>query len=172
MLVAAFVGHPILAPAPASAATGDYKKCTVGDRVVDKDGATGTVVSAESGGVYCHVDLGPADRTHMYIFWMLRRAGTPLVDPVEVARIVPGHYACYAGSPLHYVGIELTIVGALGYRDVQGASGRFAYDPATQNVRFLSGSLRGQYGKYLRRGNIGLASRPTTFWATVCDLQA
>lgn len=154
---------------PASA-DGTYKSCKVGDRVANRDSVNGTVSSIDGGGVYCYVDLDNGDKHHYYIYWMLRTAGKPLVDPAQVAAVVPGRYPCYAGNPTQYTFADIIIQSASTYKDNKNVAGTYSYVPSTQMIAFHSGSFKGSFAKYLEGHQIGLASKPTTFFATVCGL--
>jgi len=81
--------------------------------------------------------------------------------------IPPKKYSCYGSG--HYLFMDITIKDAGNYTDGDGKPGKYRYDPKTQAITFLSGSFQGSIGKYLGKTGIGLASKPTTFWATVCD---
>ncbi|HEX2593994.1 MAG TPA: hypothetical protein VHL34_21010 [Rhizomicrobium sp.] len=170
LLTAATLGLFALTTEPATA-DGGYKACKVGDRVADKTGLQGTVVSVESDGIYCHVDLDNGDKNHYFIYWMLHAAGKPLVDPAQVARVIPGRYTCYAGNPIQYTFSDIIVKSASAYTDNKGNAGTFSYVPSTQMITFHSGTFKGSYAKYLENHAIGLASKPTTFFATVCDLK-
>jgi hypothetical protein len=170
LFAATAIALPFGLCAPASA-DGGYKACKVGDRVADSSGHSGTVVSIEANGTYCHVDLGNGDKDHYFIFWMLHPAGKPMVDPAQVARILPGRYACYAGLPLQYTFSDIIVKSPSAYTDNKGNAGAFSYVPSTQLITFRSGTFQGMYAKYLEGHSIGVASKPTTFFATVCSLQ-
>ncbi|HEY5072346.1 MAG TPA: hypothetical protein VII63_09970 [Caulobacteraceae bacterium] len=157
--------------APVAQAEGGYKSCKVGDRVATGAEQLGTVTESLSNGVYCYVDLDHGDKHHYYIFWMLHAAGKPRVDPAQVANVAPGRYSCYAGAPLHYTFSDILVRSSSTYTDNKGNAGTYSYTPSTQIITFHSGSFRGAYAKYLENHAIGLASGPTTFFATVCDLK-
>lgn len=67
--------------------------------------------------------------------------------------------------------MDINIKSATSYTDVQGKGGTYAYNPKSQLITFKSGSFQGEYAKYLGKEGIGVASRPTTFFATLCDLE-
>lgn len=154
---------------PASA-DNSYKACKVGDRVTNRDGKTGTVTQIESEGTYCYVDVDGGEKHSYYIFWMLRRAGTPLVNPAKVAKVLPGRYTCYAGNPIQYTFSDIIVKSASAYTDNKGNAGTYSYVPATQMITFQSGSFKGAFAKYRDDYSIGLASKPSSFFATVCGL--
>lgn len=82
----------------------------------------------------------------------------------------PGKYSCYAGNPEHYLFMDVNIRSASTYTDVEGKSGNYSFDPATQRVTFSSGSFEGTYAKLLPHDTIGMASKPNSFFATTCQL--
>lgn len=152
-------------PAKAQTLTGP---CPVGKQVTDEQNKTGTVVDTDPVG--CHVQF-PDGSSRYYLSWMLHLAGTPAIDPRDIAAIKPGRYTCYAGNPLHYVFMDINIKSSSSYTDVKGAAGSYSYDPKTQLINFTSGSFKGEYAKYLGKEGIGLSATPGTFFATVCDLE-
>src|SRR5688500_7987602 len=95
-----FAAALVLAAAPfafsPAEAAAEYPKCTVGDRVEDRKNQIGTVTRVQSEGIYCYVDLDNGTKNGYYIYWMLKRAGQPAVNPNTVASITPGRYECYA----------------------------------------------------------------------------
>jgi hypothetical protein len=159
------IASAVARPALAQELSGN---CTVGSSVTNRNGKTGTVTA--SSGSYCTVKY-PDGTSGYHPSFMLRLAGTPQVDPKDVASIKPGTYACYAGSPLQYQFIDLNVKTGSAYTDVKGKLGAFAYDPKTQLLTFKSGSFAGQYAKYLGNGRIGLSAKETTYFATVCSLK-
>jgi hypothetical protein len=168
-LAVAFVLAAAFAPFQAADAATDYKKCTVGDRVQDRKDEVGTVVSVQSNGIYCHVDLDSGKKNEYYIYWMLHLAGTPEVAPQSVADITPGRYECYASSG--YLFMDVVIRDGANYTDKNGKAGTYAYDASTQRIDFRSGPQAGTFAKYMQAGKIGLASREGNAFNVVCNLK-
>jgi hypothetical protein len=158
------LGFAVLTAAPASAqANGN---CKVGLSVTDRAGKTGTVVSS-SDPTSCWVQF-PDGKKDYYLGWMLRPAGGAKPAAAAVATAIPAKkYQCYASG--NYLFMDLIIKDGSNYTDGGGKAGKFAYDPKTQMINFQSGPFKGQYSKYRGKDGIGLASKPTTFWATVCQ---
>ena len=151
-------------------ADGGYKACRVGDRVTNREGVSGTVIDIQSEGIYCHVDLDDGKKRVYHIFWMLHAADRPLVDPLQVASVLPGRYPCHAGTPTQYTFADIIVKSASVYTDNKGVAGTYSYVPETQLITFKSGSFAGSYAKYLEGHRIGLATKPGNFFATVCGL--
>jgi hypothetical protein len=138
--------------------------CTVGQKVTNRENKTGVVIAADQS--TCRVEYADGTKgTHM--FWMLRPAGAPRVDAKAVAAIKAGRYVCHAG-PTHF---DMTIRSGSQYADRAGTTGRYQYDPATQAITFASGPMVGTYAKYLGEGKIGLSSRPSNSFNTVCNFK-
>jgi hypothetical protein len=153
---------------PAEAAA-EYPKCTVGDRVEDRKNQIGTVARVQSEGIYCYVDLDNGTKNEYYIYWMLKRAGQPAVNPAAVASISPGRYECYASSG--YLFMDVVIRDGSNYTDKNGNAGAYAYDAATQRINFRTGPQQGTYSKYMSAGKIGLSSREGGAFNVVCNLK-
>jgi hypothetical protein len=149
-------------------AAAEYPKCTVGDRVQDRDNEIGTVTRVQSNGIYCYVDLDNGTKNEYYIYWMLKRAGQPAVNPTTVAAITPGSYECYAASG--YLFMDVVIRDGSNYTDKGGKAGTYSYDAATQRITFQSGPQQGTYSKYMSAGKIGLSSREGGAFNVVCNL--
>src|ERR1700694_5766902 len=75
-------------------ADGGYLRCSVGDRVQNRDNKVGTVKALGFGGdaTTCMVQWDGEEDVHMFLFWMLRPAGKPITNPAEVAVLKPGRY--------------------------------------------------------------------------------
>lgn len=138
--------------------------CTVGQRVTDRSNKTGVVFWADA--TMCQVEF-PNGTKDTYIFWMLRAAGAPQVDPRAAAGVKVGRYECYGGSTYT---MDINIRSATDYADGYGNAGKFRYDAASQEITWVSGPLQGNYGKVYGQNKIGLAPKRTTFFATSCDL--
>jgi len=168
-----FAAALVLATAPfafsPAEAAAEYPKCTVGDRVQDRSNEIGTVVSVQSNGIYCHVDLDSGKKNEYYIYWMLKRAGQPAVNPSTVASISPGRYECYASSG--YLFMDVVIRDGANYTDKNGTAGTYAYDATTQRITYRTGPQQGTYSKYMSAGKIGLASREGGAFNVVCNLK-
>ncbi|GAC1299636.1 MAG: hypothetical protein NVSMB19_04330 [Vulcanimicrobiaceae bacterium] len=168
-LAAAFASE-----APAVQAQELKRNCIVGERLTDRYNKTGTVVASDpNSGADCKLQF-PDGTTKWTTFWMLRPAGAALVDAKVVASVLPGRYECWSGASgqLNYTFMDINIATASTYADKKGHRGRYGYDPSSQQLRFLSGTFAGMYAKYLESGKIGLASKETTFFNTVCDRKA
>lgn len=141
--------------------------CPVGKTVADRQGNSGVVTDTDEVG--CHVLINGEQK--YYLSWMLHLAGNPIHAAGELAAIKPGRYTCYQGNPLQYTFKDINIKGPSTYTDVVGKGGTYSYNPKTQLITFKSGSFQGSYAKYLGKEGIGVASEPTTFFATLCDLE-
>jgi hypothetical protein len=122
-------------------------RCPVGQRVADQLDKTGVIVRAVDE-VTCEVKYadGHAERL---LFWMLRPAGTPAVDPTaRAAGPAASRYECwnYGGSPAYSANFEVT--GAGRYRDSEGAAAVYAYDGGSGRMSFHGGVLDGEVGVY------------------------
>ena len=167
--LAAGLALAILLPHDALA-DGGYKACRVGDRVSNRDGLSGTVVEIQGEGTSCHVDMDNGKKRDYYIFWMLHAADKPMVDPAQVASVLPGRYPCYTGNPTQYTFSDIIVKSASVYTDNKGVAGTYSYVPETQVITFKSGTFVGSHAKYMDDHKIGLSSTPGSFFATVCGL--
>jgi hypothetical protein len=163
-MILACCAFAFVAPATAQELSGP---CPVGKMVSDRQGNTGVVTDTDPVG--CHVLIN--GQNTYYLSWMLHLAGKPIVPASQVSAIKPGRYTCYGGNPLQYRFLDINIKSATTYTDVQGKGGAYSYNPKTQLIVFKSGSFQGEYAKYLGKEGIGVASKPTTFFATLCDLE-
>jgi len=148
------------APAEAQALSGP---CPVGKMVQNREGKVGKVLDTDA--VSCHVLIDGEKK--YYLSWMLRLPGAPEYAAADVARIPPKKYACYGNG--NYLFMDLIIKDASNYTDGSGKAGKFSYDAKTRMINFQSGPFKGSYSQFRGKDGIGLASKPTTFWATVCQ---
>jgi hypothetical protein len=163
-----------LSATAASAAEQKYSKCTVGDRVVDRKGQTGTVTKVQSDGIYCYVDIDNGPKNDYFIYWMLKPAGgNPAAYDAAMTGVKPGRYECWmrAGGSLNYMFMDVNIRDASNYTDKKGVAGTYSFDAASKVITFKSGPQAGSYSKLMEPGKIGISSQQTTMFNVVCNLK-
>lgn len=160
-----------MGPGGGAHADSGYKTCNVGDRVADRSGKVGAVISNDSNGTACHVDFDAGPKNDYNLVWMLHSAGKPTLSPAQVSSVAAGKYECFTGPPMHYTFMDVLITGEGRYTDQKGQAGAFSYNASTQAIAFTSGPLKGAHSKYLEGSRIGLASSAAEPFNTVCELK-
>lgn len=154
-----------------SVAAGPLKSlsdCVSGIRVTDRQGRSGTVVSAN--GSMCTVKLDESGKESSYIFWMLRTEGSgsgPSGDS-----LVAGTYKCYslAGATLNYMFMDVRIQSTTRYQDQDGRAGSYRLE-AGGKIVFESGPFATANAKLLPGPKIGMNQNGGSFFNTSCSLQ-
>ena len=83
------------------------------------------------------------------------------------AQVKTGRYVCYTGTTY---GFDIHIRSATQYSGA-GSGGQYQYDAASQAITFTTGPMVGTYAKNMSEGKIGLSSRPTGAFNTVCNFK-
>lgn len=142
------------------------KECTVGARVADGQGKTGTIVRID--GTLCLVKRDDrSSNSYAYLFWMLHSEGASAETD---DKLIPGKYACYAGR--NYTFMDIFITGANTYAmSNNGGSGRFHVEAASRRIVYETGPLVKANSKLTRGPNINLNMDGGSFYGTTCSYQ-
>lgn len=140
------------------------KECTVGRRVANSQGDTGTVISIDKYmDTNCDVRMDKDGSTGYFIFWMLHDAGGSAETD---DKLVSGKYACYSfsGGRNDYTFMDVVITGPNSYR-ADGRSYRYRLDAKTRMITFENGPFGGKTAKLVSGPAIDFQTN------TTCSLQ-
>ncbi len=163
-------GNSPAKPAPVASANQGEGLCTLGTRVVDREGKTGTVIEGGKGSCHVRLDDGSDDRGY-YLVWLLSPAGKDGNRPsAGKGELEEGRYSCSAAAGIAGT-FKLTISSSTQYANSSGKTGRYGIDGSTGKIVFQSGPFEGQFGKKLGPGKFGISSDEDGFFATTCNLE-
>ncbi len=154
-------------PQSVAAAAAQSGACHMGARVVDRSNRKGVVIEAK--GSDCRVKLDDGT-SRFYLAWMLEDDTPGAKKASSTGGLKAGSYNCVAANGVAGT-LKVVIKNMSEYTSSGGKVGKYAYDPATDEVVFESGAWSGFFGKKLGPAKIGISSRRGGFYNTVCDLK-